>query len=117
MLRPGVAKNLEQFVERGGILLTTYFSGIVDQNDRVALGGYPGELRKLLGLHVDEFDPWTENMTNQIVIEEGPLLGTYPCTHRGEVVHRAGAGATGRCANDYYVRAPSQTFHTFGQLQ
>jgi beta-galactosidase len=117
MLRAGVAKNLEQFVERGGILLTTYFSGIVDQNDRVALGGYPGELRKLLGIHVEEFDPWTENMTNQIVIEEGPLQGTYPCALWGEVVHLEGARAIGVFANDYYAMGPALTAHQFGQGQ
>ncbi len=117
MLRPGVAKNLEQFVERGGILLTTYFSGIVDQNDRVALGGYPGELRKLLGIHVEEFDPWTENMTNQIVIEEGPLQGTHPCTLWGEVVHLEGARAIGVFAHDYYAMGPALTVHQFGQGQ
>ncbi|GAC1401249.1 MAG: beta-galactosidase [Ktedonobacteraceae bacterium] len=117
MLRPGVAKNLEQFVERGGVLLITYFSGIVDQNDRVALGGYPGELRKLLGIHVEEFDPWTENMTNQIVIEEGPLQGTYPCTLWGEVVHLEGARAIGVFAHDYYAMGPALTVHQFGQGQ
>jgi beta-galactosidase len=117
MLRPGVAKNLEQFVERGGILLTTYFSGIVDQNDRVALGGYPGELRKLLGIHVEEFDAWTENMTNQVMIEEGQLQGTYPCTLWGEVVHLEGARAIGIFANDYYAMGPALTVHQFGQGQ
>jgi beta-galactosidase len=30
MLRPGVADNIEQFVKQGGVLLTTFFSGIVD---------------------------------------------------------------------------------------
>ncbi len=44
MLRPGVAQKLEQFVERGGTLLVTFFSGIVDQHDHVVLGGYPGTL-------------------------------------------------------------------------
>ena len=55
MLRPGVAKNLEQFVAQGGTLLTTFFSGIIDQHGHVGLGGYPAELRKLLGIHVEEF--------------------------------------------------------------
>jgi beta-galactosidase len=117
LLRPGAAKNLEQFVERGGILLTTYFSGIVDQNDHVALGGYPGELRKLLGIHVEEFDPWTESMTNQVVIEEGQLRGTYPCTLWGEVIHLEGARAIGVFASDYYARGPALTVHQFGQGQ
>jgi len=117
LLRPGAAKNLEQFVERGGILLTTYFSGIVDQNDHVALGGYPGELRKLLGIYVEEFDPWTESMTNQVVIEEGQLRGTYPCTLWGEVIHLEGARAIGVFASDYYARRPALTVHQFGQGQ
>ena len=73
--------------------------------------------RKLLGIHVEEFDPWTENMTNQIVIEEGPLQGTYPCTLWGEVVHLEGARAIGVFANDYYAMGPALTVHQFGQGQ
>ncbi len=117
MLRPGVAKNFAQFVERGGILLTTYFSGIVDQNDRVALGGYPAELRNLLGIHVEEFDPWTENMTNEVMIEEGTLQGTYSCTLWGEMVHLEGARTIGIFAHDYYAMGPAFTVHQFGQGQ
>ena len=117
MLRPGTAKNLEQFVQRGGIFLTTFFSGIVDQNDHVILGGYPGELRKLLGVHVEEFDPWTEPMTNQVIIEESPLQGTYPCTLWGELIHLEGAQAIGTFAHDYYAGGPALTVHQFGQGQ
>jgi len=114
MLRPGVAQNLERFVARGGILLTTFFSGIVDQNDHVVLGGYPAELRKLLGIHVEEFDPWTPHMTNEVVIDEGPLQGIYPCTLWGEVIHLEGAQALGVFASDYYALEPALTVHQFG---
>ncbi len=114
LLSPGVAQNLERFVARGGILLTTFFSGIVDQNDNVVLGGYPAELRKVLGIHVEEFDPWTPLMTNEIVIDEGSLQGSYPCTLWGEVVHLEGAQALGVFANDYYARGPALTVHQFG---
>jgi beta-galactosidase len=115
MLRPGVARQLEQFVEQGGILLTTFFSGIVDQNDHVVLGGYPAELRKLLGIHVEEFDPWTHEMTNQVVIQEGPLQGTYLCTLWGELIHLEGAHALGTFASDYYAQAPALTVHPFAK--
>src|SRR5579875_893403 len=117
MVRPGVAQNLEQFVQRGGILLTTFFSGIIDQNHHATLGGYPGALRKLLGVHVEEFDPWTETMSNQVIIEEGPLRGTYPCTLWGEVVHLEGARALGVFAHDYYAQGPAVTVHQFEQGQ
>lgn len=115
MLRPGVAQNLERFVGGSGTLLTTFFSGIVDENDHVGLGGYPAALRKLLGIHVEEFDPWTEEMTNRVVIREGILRGTYPCTLWGEVVHLEGAKALGVFAHDYYANGPALTVHEYGQ--
>ncbi len=115
MLRPGVAHNLEQFVAQGGVLLTTFFSGIVDQNDHVVLGGYPAELRRLSGLYVEEFDPWIEDMTNSVVIREGPLQGSYTCSLWGEVVHLEGAKAVGVFANDYYAEGPALTMHQFGE--
>ncbi|MFF7445617.1 MULTISPECIES: beta-galactosidase [unclassified Streptomyces] len=52
-----LAKDLTRYAEQGGHLITTYFSGIVDQNDHVWLGGYPGALRDLLGIRVEEFGP------------------------------------------------------------
>jgi beta-galactosidase len=115
MLRPGVSQNLEQFVEHGGTLLVTFFSGIVDQHDHVVLGGYPAELRKLLGIHIEEFDPWTVEMTNSIVIEDGPLKGTYSCTLWGELIHLEGAQAIARFASDYYANSPALTVNQYGQ--
>ncbi|MBV9228661.1 MAG: beta-galactosidase [Chloroflexi bacterium] len=115
LLRPGAAKNLERFVERGDILLVTFFSGIVDENDHVVLGGYPGELRKLLGIHMEEFDPWTPEMTNRLVIKEGALQGSYLCTLWGELVRLEGAQALGVFASDYYANGPALTVNQFGQ--
>jgi beta-galactosidase len=115
MLRPGVGENLEQFVAHGGVFLTTFFSGIVDQNDHVVLGGYPAELRRLLGIYVEEFDPWTERMTNTVVIKEGPLQGSYACSLWGEVVHLEGAKVVGIFASDYYADGPALTVHQFGE--
>ncbi|KUN24777.1 beta-galactosidase [Streptomyces antibioticus] len=52
-----LAKELTRYAEQGGHLVTTYFSGVVDQNDHIWLGGYPGALRELLGIQVEEFGP------------------------------------------------------------
>ncbi len=42
----------------GGHLVVTYFSGVVDENDAVRLGGYPGgALGELLGVRIEEFFP------------------------------------------------------------
>jgi beta-galactosidase len=53
----GLGKRLSAYVENGGHLVTTYFSGIVDENDHVWLGGYPGAFRDLLGIRIEEFAP------------------------------------------------------------
>ncbi|MFJ9024828.1 beta-galactosidase [Streptomyces sp. NPDC102259] len=52
-----LAKDLTRYAEQGGHLVTTYFSGVVDENDHVWLGGYPGALRDLLGIRIEEFGP------------------------------------------------------------
>lgn len=57
MLSPTEAATINDYVEAGGTLLVTYFSGIVDRDDQVVLGGYPGLLRSTLGIVVEEFFP------------------------------------------------------------
>ena len=49
--------RLERFVDDGGHVLVTFFSGIVDTANRVRTGGYPGAFRDLLGVRSDEFLP------------------------------------------------------------
>src|SRR5262249_25407237 len=49
--------NLTRYVEEGGHLVMSFFSGIVDDHDRVRPGAYPGAFRDLLGLSIEEFDP------------------------------------------------------------
>jgi beta-galactosidase len=52
-----LADRIAAYVDGGGHLVTTYFSGIVDENDHAWLGGYPGALRDLLGVRIEEFAP------------------------------------------------------------
>jgi beta-galactosidase len=51
------AAALTAYVEQGGQLVVGYFSGIVDPDLRVRLGGYPGAFTELLGVRVEEFHP------------------------------------------------------------
>jgi beta-galactosidase len=51
------ADNVRRFVAEGGTALVTFFSGIVDEQDRVRLGGYPAPWCELLGLRVEELAP------------------------------------------------------------
>ncbi|PRY65041.1 beta-galactosidase [Glaciihabitans tibetensis] len=67
------ARNITDYVEHGGNLLVTFFSGIVDEDDRVRLGGYPGAFREALGIVVEEFAPLRDG---QIVRLDNGASGT-----------------------------------------
>ncbi|WP_203871755.1 beta-galactosidase [Planomonospora parontospora] len=51
------AANVAEFARRGGTVVAGPYSGIVDECDRVRLGGYPGAWRELLGVTTEEFFP------------------------------------------------------------
>lgn len=57
LVRAAEAEVFSSYVAGGGTLLVTFYSGIVDEQDRVELGGYPGAFRDLLGVSVEEFAP------------------------------------------------------------
>jgi beta-galactosidase len=57
LLGSRTAERLTHWTETGGHLAIGPFSGIVDENDRVHRGAYPGALRDLLGLTVAQFWP------------------------------------------------------------
>ncbi len=117
MVKPGLAAKLEQFTEQGGTFVTTFFSGIVNENDLVTLGGYPGELRKLLGIWVEEIDSLLPTMRNSIVMNEtiGDLKGSYECGLLCDLLHTEGADVLAEYGTDFYKGMPVLTRHTFGQ--
>ena len=119
LLQPGFARKVERFVEAGGVFVTTFFSGLVDENDRVVLGGYPGELRKLLGVWVEEFDALPLDQSNEIVVQQplGDLKGTYQCNLMYALLHAETAEAIGVYGKDFYAGRPALTRNQFGKGQ
>lgn len=67
---------LTAYAEGGGHLVVGPFSGLVDSDDRVHPGHYPGALRELLGLHIDEFLPLGEGETTEL---DNGLAGRVWC--------------------------------------
>jgi beta-galactosidase len=60
------AGNIADFVRAGGTAVVTYFSGIVDENDHIRLGGYPGAFTELLGVRIEEFFPLRDAESEQL---------------------------------------------------
>lgn len=117
LLQRGFASRVEKFVERGGAFVTTFFSGIVDENDRVVLGGYPGELRKLTGVWVEEFDALHPGAKNELVVQEavGELDGSYQCGLLCDLMHAETAEVLAVYGRDFYAGRPALTRNRFGK--
>ena len=73
LLTADAAARLAEYVDAGGNLVTTYFSGIVNEHDHAWLGGYPGPLRELLGIRIQEFGPLDDGETAEL---DNGLTGT-----------------------------------------
>jgi beta-galactosidase len=65
------ASSLAAFVEAGGTLVMSFFSGIVDEAEHVRLGGYPQPFRELLGLEVIDFHPLSDAETIALQFTDG----------------------------------------------
>jgi beta-galactosidase len=106
MVKAGLAERVRAQVEPGGSFVTTVFSGVVDETD-LAFEGYPGPLRPLLGLWVEEIDALYEGQTNRIVMADGS--GTYSCTRLCEVVRLEGADVLATFGAEFYRGSPAVT--------
>ena len=113
MIKPGVAENLTTYVKNGGHFLTTFMSGLVDRNDNVFIGGYPGPLRELLGVWVEEFDALPPEKHGQVVFTD---QRTYECDLICDIMHLEGAQALAHYgAGEFYAETPVVTNHQVGQ--
>lgn len=50
-------QRVHDYVAKGGKLFVTYYTGISDERDHIWLGGYPGSIRDVVGVRVEEFVP------------------------------------------------------------
>ncbi|WP_085523023.1 beta-galactosidase [Tuberibacillus sp. Marseille-P3662] len=117
MIKSGYAQKIKSFVKAGGTFVTTFFSGIVDENDLVTVGGYPGELRDVLGIWAEEIDALFPDQTNQMVMsrEWGGLKGNYECGLLCDLIHSEGADVVAEYGSDFYQGMPVLTAHSYGE--
>jgi len=101
------AKNLRGYVEAGGTLVVSFFSGIVDENDAVVLGGYPGALRDVLGIVVEEFLPLRVGET--VRLSDGARADLW-----ADDIRLRGAEAVAEYADGPAAGKPAVTRHAVG---
>ena len=111
MTKSGYAEKIKQFVRQGGTFLTTCFSGIVEEHDLVLPGGYPGELKDLLGIWVEENDALGSEEENSFYYEGE----CYPARILCDLMHLEGAEAVSLYNDDFYRKTPVITRNAYGK--
>jgi beta-galactosidase len=105
LVRDSAAANLERFVAGGGTLVLSFFSGIVDEDDHVRLGGYPAPFRRLLGIVIPEFWPHAEGETHELTIAGR----RYACDLWSDWIEVEGAEAVATFADGWLDGRPAVT--------
>ena len=63
LLPEETTRRVRDYVVGGGRLVVTYYTGISDEKDHVWFGGYPGSIRDVVGVRVEEFMPMGDDFT------------------------------------------------------
>ena len=112
MTKTGYADKIRAFVEQGGTFITTYFSGIVEEHDLVLPGGYPGALKDILGIWVEESDALPEGEENAFIYEGNQ----YPADVLCDLMHlEGGAKSISVYEKDFYQGTPVLTKNHYGK--
>ena len=137
MLKEGVSDNFKKYVSKGGNFITTYFSGYVNENDLVTIGGYPAELRDMLGLWIEEIDALTPEMSNSIEFINtitnsnvnidnnytyntfdqallNSMKSSYKCDLVCDIINLEGATPLAVYGSDFYKGRPVLTSNKYG---
>lgn len=117
MLRSGFEKRAREFVEQGGTLIFTYWSGIVDDTDLCFLGGTPHGLMDVFGIRSTEIDALYDGEENRGIPVKGASLKLsreYRCHNLCDLVKTAGAEVLMEYGEDFYAGMPALTVHSYG---
>ncbi|HEY3332599.1 MAG TPA: beta-galactosidase [Capsulimonadaceae bacterium] len=117
MIRPGVAESIEKFVEAGGTFVATYLTGIVNEDDLCFLTGFPGPLRKLLGIWVEETDVLRNEHSQSVIPAPGNPMGLPEIANARQlcdIVHLEGAEALAVYGEQFYAGSPAVTKNAVG---
>ena len=95
----------------GGKFLTTFFSGYTDEHDLVTTGGYPGKLRDILGIWVEEENALPEEACNRFSYKNI----TYPATLICDLLYTEAAQSLSEYEQDFYAGMPALTCNHFDE--
>ena len=111
MIKSGLAEKIDQYVKKGGNFVASYLSGIVNENDSVYLGGYPGPLKDVLGIWVEESDAVIPGQKITVSLDSNNYQANLIC----DLLHLEGAHALGNYNSEFYKETPAVSENQWGK--
>ena len=115
LLSAGDADRLKLFVQNGGTLISTFNTGLVDEDNIVPDSGFPHDLTDLFGLEVQEFDMLPATEENLLTFK-----GAFQTSHMHpariwcDLIQPKGCQILATFGKDFYAGKPAITMNTFG---
>ena len=103
------AARIVEAAERGSSVAIGYFSGAVDERDRVRTGGYPAPWQELLGIWIEEYRPLLPGDSVAISSADPGLPQASTATAWSEHVHLTTASPVMSYVGDDIDGAPAVT--------
>ena len=118
LLRADFARKLRDFAEKGGTVVGTYWTGIVNESDLCYLNGMPGDgLMELFGLRSEEIDALYDGQYNRLVMQNFDALpqNEYKIQELCDQIICSTAETLAVYGEDFYQGKPALTLNHFGK--
>lgn len=111
MLKTGLKEKIEEYVRNGGVFVTTFGTGLVDEYGLSFFDAECYPLRSLLGVKTEETDTLYDGQYNSVETEGLSLKAERYC----ELAYTEGATVIGTYGEDFYKGMPAVTVNKFGK--
>ena len=118
LLKESFAQKLCDFAQKGGTVVVTYWTGVVDESDLCRLGDTPYGLVDLLGLRRTEIDGMYDGEVRRCTPVEGAVLPEAQASTLCEVAalnETDPAVPLSVYAEDYFEGCPAVAVHKYGE--
>jgi len=115
MFRENIQEKIKDFVRKGGHLVMTYWSGIVNQSDLCFLGETPHGLTDVLGLRRTEIDALYDGEVNGLrPTIEGGFNQSYESRILCDLIELRTAKPLFTYTEEFYAGSPAVTENRYG---
>lgn len=112
MVKDGLGKKITDYVANGGNFITSFMSGMVNESDNIYPGGYPGPLKDVMGLWVEESDAILPDKDVKLAMTTGNELTGHLIA---DLICLNGAHVLAKYASEFYAGTPAVTENTYSK--